>query len=246
MQNKKTINLAIGILLVIALVSGGMLGHYYYSLARAAGEFDDLAQTLHHEQGQKPEQKPGLDRLHAQNKDLAGWLTIAGTAIDYPVMFTPEEPEYYLHKNFDKEYSASGTLFIDGRCSLHPRADNIIIHGHNMKNGSMFASLFLYEKKEFWQQHPRLEFYTLNEKQIYDLIAVFPTEVYNDELEFKYHTLINAADKNDFDNYIAGAKKASLYETNQTAQYGDYLLTLSTCAYHTANGRFVILARFKG
>lgn len=257
MYQERKIKLIIGILLIIAILSGSCLSLYFFSLRRTSNEFVDLAETFHEKHFQKnnidnfnqslienkSEKMDGFDFLYNKNNDLMGWITVPGTDIDYPVMYTPKEPEYYLRRNFEKKYSIKGTLFIDGKCSLQPRSDNIIIHGHNMKDGSMFADLLLYEEKEFWQNHSQLEFYFFGKKQTYDIIAAFRTEVYNDELEFKYNEFVDFQYKIQFEDYIAKSKKAALYETGITAQHGDHLLTLSTCAYHSVNGRFVVLAR---
>lgn len=257
MHHEQKIKLAIGIFLTIAIVSGSYLSTYFFSLRRAANEFNNLAKTFHGEQSRngsitdsdllsmknKKEKMASFNKLYAENNDLMGWLAVPGTDIDYPVMYTPEEPEYYLRRNFEKKYSIKGTLFIDGKCVLDPRSNNIIIHGHNMRDGSMFADLLLYEKKDFWQNHSQLEFYFFGEKQIYDIIAAFRTEVYNDTLEFKYNEPTDFQYKIQFEDYIKKAKEAALYETGLTARHDDYLLTLSTCAYHTRHGRFVVLAR---
>ncbi len=256
MYREQKIKLIIGILLMIAILSGSCLGLYFFSLRRASNEFADLAKTFHGGYPQsnidnlnqsiienKNEKMAGFDNLYDKNNDLIGWIIIPGTDIDYPVMYTPEEPEYYLRRNFEKKYSIKGTLFIDGKCSLQPRSGNIVIHGHNMKDGSMFADLMLYEEKEFQQSHPEIQFYFFGKKQTYDIIAAFRTEVYNDKLEFKYNEFVDFQYKVQFEDYITKAKKAALYETGITAQPDDHLLTLSTCAYHTTHGRFVVLAR---
>lgn len=267
MNNKKSLTWIIRILLIITIVSGGLLFTYVYSLRRANDEFNDLAKTFHNSQmeekvsqkdnlkislkeenlpEEKVEEKPDMTivfkELHDKNNDIVGWISIPDTKVNYPVMHTPDNPEYYLHRNFEKQYSISGVPFIDAHSSLEPRSDNILIHGHNMKNGSMFTQLLLYKEKEFLEKHPTIEFYTFSGKQIYDIISVFPAEVYTSN-SFNYHDFNYAKDKVEFDNYIANAKKASLFETGVTAEYGDHLLTLSTCAYHTTNGRFAVIAK---
>lgn len=264
MNNKKSLTWAINILLLITIISGGLLLWYVYSLSRASNDFNDLAKTFHDHsveekipKGDNPktsiekvEKKPDITiafkELYDKNNDIAGWISIPGTKVNYPVMHTPENPEYYLHRNFEKEYSISGVPFIDGKASIDPPSDNILIHAHNMKNGSMFAQLLLYKDKEFLESHPTIEFYTFAKKQLYDIIAVFPVDVANNKTqEFDYHSFINAKDKEAFDTYISSAKKYSLFDTGITPEYGDHLLTLSTCAYHTTHGRFVVIARAK-
>ena len=93
-----------------------------------------------------------LSGLYAQNSDLVGWIRVDGTRIDYPVMQTPDNPEYYLHRDFNKEYSDSGTPFLDANSRIGGTW-NWIIYGHNMKFGTMFHDLQKYDSKEFWDAH---------------------------------------------------------------------------------------------
>ena len=80
-----------------------------------------------------------IQALIAENADCIGWLSIDGTNISYPVMHTPSNPQKYLRRNFYGRYSQSGVPFLDGRCDL--QSTNLIIYGHNMKNGTMFSDL---------------------------------------------------------------------------------------------------------
>lgn len=182
--------------------------------------------------------------LYEQNPDMVGWIRIDGTKIDYPVMYTPNDGEFYLNHGFDKEKSKSGVPFIDSRCTIDPFGTNTIIYGHHMKNGTMFAGLLNYEDEDFFREHPIICFDTLYEQQEYEIIAVFESQVYRkSDTVFKHYNFLNAASKADFDAYIANIKALSLYDTGVTASYGDELITLSTCAYHVDNGQFVVVAR---
>ncbi|MGM9550154.1 MAG: class B sortase [Faecousia sp.] len=182
--------------------------------------------------------------LYEQNPDLFGWLRIEGTAIDYPVMHSPDDPEKYLHTNFAGEYSFGGIPFIDGACTSD--SDNLIIYGHNMLDGSMFRSLMKYQEKTYWQAHPTIHFDTLYEEGEYEVLAAFYDRVYyQNETCFKFYQFIKAADEADFNNAIANFHEKQLYDTGVTAAYGDKLITLVTCAYHVENGRFVVVARRK-
>ena len=92
-----------------------------------------------------------IPALIAVNGDCIGWLSIDGTSISYPVMYTPSEPQKYLRRNFYGKYSQSGVPFIDGRCSTN--GGNLIIYGHNMKNGTMFSDLKKYLNTDFLNSH---------------------------------------------------------------------------------------------
>ena len=181
--------------------------------------------------------------LYEQNPDIAGWLRIEDTVLDYPVMYTPEDPEKYLHRNFDGEYSYSGVPFIEDSCGLD--SDNLIIYGHNMSNGSMFRELFQYENKSYWEQHPTIRFDTLYEEREYEVLAAFYDRVYyTTEDVFKFYKFIDADSEEDFNCAVEQFRGKALYDTGADAQYGDRLITLVTCAYHVDNGRFVVVARW--
>ena len=113
-----------------------------------------------------------------------------------------------------------------------------------MKNGTMFKTLVLYEKEKYWKEHPQIMFTTLYEERTYEVIAAFFDRVYYSyEDVFKFYRFIDAEDEAQFADAIANYKEKALYDTGVTAEYGDKLLTLVTCSYHTNNGRFVVVAR---
>lgn len=186
---------------------------------------------------------PYLADLYAQNQDLAGWIKIEGTRIDNPVLYTPNE-DYYLYRGFDKSDNVAGSLYIDKRNVLDPRDDNLLLHGHNMKNGSMFHDLLSYKKESFYKEHKTIRFDTLYEEGTYEIVAVFVSKVYDvDEDVFKYYSFYRAENQQQFDEYIQNVKKLSLYDTGVTAEYGDTLITLSTCEYSQTDGRMVVVAK---
>lgn len=182
--------------------------------------------------------------LYRLNADMAGWIKIDGTELDYPVMYTPENGDFYLTHDFDKETARSGVPFIDARCTVDPFGTNTIIYGHHMKNGTMFAALEKYKSEDYYKDHPIICFNTLFAYLEYEIIAVFESQIYgNKDTVFKHYNFLNAESKADFDEYIANIKALSLYDTGVTASYGDELLTLVTCNYHMENGQFVVLAK---
>ena len=189
-----------------------------------------------------PANRDRFDALIKRNPDFAGWIRIEGTVIDYPVMFPPKEADFYLHHDFDKNDSKSGVPYIGKNCGQD--CDNTIIYAHNMKNGTMFAGLLKYKDESFYKDHPVISFDTVEENGIYDIIAVFREKVhYRDEMDvFRYYDYCGELDENKYNDYINNIKSLSLYETGKTAVHGQKLLTLSTCSYHTENGRFVVVA----
>ena len=113
-----------------------------------------------------------------------------------------------------------------------------------MNDGSMFAGLMKFKDKSFWEKHKTISFDTLTDRQTYEVIAVFKTVVYTDSPEsFKYYQFVNAENAEDFTAYVEKCKELSLYDTDVTAEYGDKLLTLSTCEYSRTNGRLVVVAK---
>ena len=189
---------------------------------------------------------PFLQEKREENEDTVGWLTIEGTKIDYPVMYTPQDPEKYLHLGFDQKYSFAGLPFIDANCSLDPESDNLIIYAHNMLDGSMFRSLMKYEQKSYWQQHPTVKLDLWDEEREYEVLAAFRDRVYyKTENCFKFYKFIDAESEDSYREAIDYYKTHACYDTGVTAQPGDRLITLVTCAYHTDNGRFVVVAREK-
>lgn len=114
----------------------------------------------------------------------------------------------------------------------------------HMNDGTMFAGLMKFKDKSFWKKHKTVSFDTLTDRQTYEVIAVFKTVVYTDSPDsFKYYQFVNAETSEDFTAYVEKCKELSLYETGITAEYGDKLLTLSTCEYSRTNGRLVVVAK---
>ena len=181
------------------------------------------------------EQKRDLTPLFAQNSDCIGWLSIPGTAVNYPVMHTPENPQKYLRRSFYGEYSQSGVPFLDRRCGLD--SDNLIIYGHNMKNGTMFSSLRNYTDPAFCAAHPVIEFQTADGAEQYAVFAVAAVQKTDD-----WYGFIHAADGADFSEQTAAILQKSLYDTGITPVYGRQIITLSTCSYEFTEARFVVAA----
>lgn len=178
------------------------------------------------------------------NKDMACWLQIPDTDIDYPVMWTPEDENYYLYRDFDGSDNKNGCLILDTDSALDPLTTNLIIHGHNMKSGAMFGKLTDYEDATYFEAHKNISLYTGECQRNYEVIAVFRSQVFkkSDEV-FKFYKFFQADTQEEFDDFYENIKQMSLYDTGVTAEFGDHFLTLSTCVYHVENGRFVVVAK---
>lgn len=184
------------------------------------------------------------NELYLQNNDMAGWIKISGTNIDYPVMHNSQSNAYYLHRNFNREDSNAGIPFLDYQCNPQIQNDNMIVYAHNMKNGTMFHDLLKYQDKSFCDEHREIEFDTLYEIGVYEIYAVLRTKV-GSENEFKYYDFIDAKTEDEYNAFVNECISRSIYNSGIIPQYGDKLLTLSTCSYNTDNERFVVFARKK-
>lgn len=194
--------------------------------------------------------------LYKQNNDFIGWLSIEGTEIDYPVMQTPEDENYYLYRDFKKQDNKNGSLILDTdsvagvgtavsdyKNGTAP-SSNLIIHGHTMKSGAMFGNLNLYQDKEYGLSHNIICFDSLYEKREYELIAVFYSQVYYESDEvFKFYKFFQADIQEEFDDWYHNIMELSLYDTGVKAEFGDEFITLSSCAYHVEDGRFVVVGK---
>ena len=206
---------------------------------------------------QTAEKTQKMEEVYEINEDSAGWIKIDGTVIDYPVMQTPADEQYYLNRDFNKKYSAygciiadtdstigSGTIAEDYTDGTRP-STNIILHGHNMKNGTMFGGLDKYRDKTYEKSHSRIKFSSLYEDREYEICAVFLSQVFkkNQTDVFKYYQFFNADTEDEFNDFYDNIKKMSMYDTGVEASFGDEFLTLSVCAYHVDNGRLVVVAK---
>ncbi len=186
-----------------------------------------------------------IKKLYQENNDLVGWITIDNTKIDYPVMYTKGE-DYYLYRDFYKNDFVSGSIYVDKHNTVKPRDVNLLIHGHSMADGSMFMGLLNYYDEEYYKEHPTITFYTLEEKEEYEIIAVFVSKVYNvDDNVFKYYKFYGSKTKEEYDDYISNIKRLSLYDIDASATYPEKLITLSTCEYSQEDGRMVVVGRKK-
>ncbi len=182
--------------------------------------------------------------LYEENSDMCAWLKIDDTIVDYPVMYTPDNPNKYLRADFYGNYSTQGSLIMDKRCTLDSESENLIIHGHNMNDGTMFRILHDYPKKTFRDEHPIIKLYIGDEVREYEVFAVFYDKVYyQTDTCFKFYEFTEIDTEERFNEGINYFKSHDVYETGITPEYGDRLLTLVTCSYHTENGRIVVVAR---
>lgn len=252
--------IAMGVLLLTAVSCLGYFGLYCMEAWRVDRENRRLANIKENETvnnmyqdeiveaqvGEETKYFKVLDQyksLYHQNQNLIGWLKIADTIIDYPVMQTGDN-EYYQNHNINLEEDRNGALFMDTDCDVRRPSTNYIIYGHNMRSGKMFGSLDQYESEKFYREHKTIRFDTIYEEGTYEVMYVFRSRVYQkDDVVFKYYQFIDANSEEEFNSYMNEMAEMSLYDTGVRASYGDQLLTLSTCDYEEEDGRFVVVAK---
>lgn len=266
-------NVLLAVCIITFLVSAFLLGRYMLNSHQQQKKFDDLAHLVEPtsrptrppvpdstEPAPTEETIPIHDMLiHPKtgeeipvlfqyveafklNPDMIGWMKLEDSKVNYPVMQTPGRKDYYLRRDFDETYSIHGCLYAREACDVFRPSDNITIYGHNMSDGTMFAVLHKYEKKSFWEEHPVIMFDTLSQHSEYEIFAIFITSA-SPGKGFPYHLFVDAANEAEFDHYVQTCKDLSLYDTGITPEYGDKLITLSTCDYTVENGRLVAVAR---
>ena len=239
--------LAAVMLIVTAAFCLGNLVTHDAEVHRQEAIFNELAETA--EESPIVESAPDgeeetlsqFETLLGKNSDMVGWIFIEETSVNYPVMQTKNSPNYYLKRNFNREYSDLGVPYVQENCDL-ATSDNIIIYGHHIKGGKMFGSLDKFTSKSFYDKHKIIQFNTLTEQREYQIIAVFKTIAYSAS-GFRYYNFVNAEDEAHFNEYVGRCKELALYDTGVTAKYGDKLLTLSTCKRFAENGRLVVVAK---
>ena len=175
-----------------------------------------------------------LAALQAENSDCVGWLTIPDTPVDYPVMFTPDEPERYLRRDFYGNSASGGTPFLDGRNQAYAKKQNLIVYGHNMLDGSMFKPLLQYLTPNFRQTHQDIYLELDGAQYHYQVIAALETNTRSPV--YTYTDLNNTAEMEDF-------RAALLEETGVGAiPQAEGYLTLSTCNNQGGNSRVLVIA----
>ena len=184
---------------------------------------------------------PQYREIYDRNHDFVGWLSIPDTIIDYPVMQSVVN-DYYLKRDFYGSYNANGELILDNQCDPYTPSYNLIISGHNMRSGAKFGNMAEFDSYDYWRTHKLLKFDTLMTEGDYVIVAAFRSAVYTSDAQgFRYMTIFE--DEPEFEKWIAKVHSNQLYDTHVDCAFGDQFITLSTCAYHQTNGRFVVVAR---
>lgn len=231
--------------LVLFVASAGYVAYYFGSSYFNQRQVDGL--NALYGTGALPEGYPSdyisdFAALYAQNPDVKAMLEAEGTSLKYPVV-QAQDNDYYLRRSFARENNRHGIPFMDYRVDVK-NSTNLVVYGHNMKDGQMFGELLNYAKLEYYQQHPTLRFDTVYEKGTYKVFAAFITNTNPSHGEvFDYTSFIDAENEDETENFITQVRARSLIDTGVDVSVDDTFLTLSTCTYEFNEARFVVVAR---
>lgn len=231
-------------------VAGYFVYRYYQNDKEREDRFDEL-EKIEEERDKKP--VPSILPTEVANLDWIGWLKIKGTSISYPVMQREDDSEYYLHRDFDGNYSFYGTPFLDSRCTLD--SDNCIVYGHNINGGRMFGALHAYSSESYCRKHPKISFRAGDEKRKYQVVSVMQTTTSSPVYSFT-----DVGNWEEYGEYVNKIFSGSLYQTEMGKQVGAefekdtpeeffrkyQFLTLSTCrSWVGRDARLLVVAARK-
>lgn len=238
--------LILRLLILILIISLSVFAYFLFNKYKNKKENEELKEIISNVDETKPNERiEKVKELQKENPDIIGWLEIENSDISYPVL-QGEDNDYYMTHNYKKEYSKDGSLFLDKDYDWSIPSTNILIYGHNnMSSDEMFSGLMEYKEESYYKDHKIIRLTTDKEDAEYEIISVFLSRVYykSETNVFRYYYFINANTEEEFNDFVKNSKEASLYDTGVTAEYGDQLLTLSTCSYHTKDGRLAVVAR---
>lgn len=250
LKNDNKIKIILLILLIIIIFLGAIyIVYYLYDSSKAKNDNTNILENIEISEtnkttSNKTKRMLQLEELQKENEEIIGWLEIEGTNINYPVLQSSDN-DYYLKHNYKKEKASTGSIFLDKNFDLVNGSSNYLIYGHRNKKGLMFEDLIKYAKEDFYKEHTKIKFTTNKEDSIYEILSVFYSRVYykSEQNVFRYYYFVNASNEQEYNEFINNAKKVSLYDTGVVAEYGEQLLTLSTCEYSQEDGRFAIVCK---
>lgn len=269
-------NILLNILLVICIATAGITGFLlfrYYHESHENEEFVGSLKDMIEEDEEEEEPSPSSDtvqaktvkkepatvviddetilkryrKLYEKNSDFIGWIHIDDTNVDYPVMQCKEDEQKYMRKNFDGEYALAGTPFMAAECDAKKPSTNLIIYGHNMKDGAMFGKLDKYTDQQWMEEHKVIHFDTIYGLHEYEVIAAFHTilPLVGHESNYYFHGMVEAETQEELDEFLTEMRKQNEIQADTTVTLDDHLLMLSTCDDYGAHDgrRFLVIAR---
>ena len=225
-------NILLIICIFIFCISTWKLYGYYRSYKKAKDTYSKIAKE--NVKISKNERKIDFKKLKSQNQDIAGWIYIRGTTIDYPIV-QGKDNEEYLHQDFNKKKSSSGTIFLDNNCKKDFTSDNNIIYGHHMKNGTMFAQLLKFREKSFLKKHNEIMIFTPDRTIHLKVISAYAQKAQN-------KIPVTFANDKQKKAYIKKIESMS-EQTIKTSRINDsHIYTFGTCSYEGEDNRTYVHA----
>lgn len=247
------------VLIAIVVIIGALiyvLDFYVFGPMRnnaVTSEIQTIAYNSSDDDGGNGGREQDWDALKEINDEIVGWITIPDTVIDYPVLYHEGDDrynQYYLHRNYKKDSSEYGSVFVDYRSTDGTDSKNVIMHGHDMIDGSMFAGLLKYTPKgdlkgelDYYQEHPVITFNTPKEDAKYKIISVFKTSTRYEHGEFFNYMQGDFNSDAEFMNFVYNMRVRSFFDIPVTCNEDDEIITLSTCCYEFYQWRLVVVAR---
>lgn len=249
---RKIINI---ILVAIIIVCLSIIGYKYYNYNKddkLNSEIQDLQPVINeasdsenNSSGENDGQDQSKDgdyvnsaneeELKSINSDYKMWIQIENTNINYPVV-QGSDNDYYLKHNFRKESNISGTVFVESANDID-NDKNIILYGHNMRNGTMFNNITNYKEESFFNEDNKISIIMNNTLYEYEVFSVYVKNV------SEVNLAIGFASEDEFINYAYNEAEESLYKKDVDFSAEDNLITLVTCSYEFTDARTIVVAR---
>lgn len=236
-KGRKLVFLIALIAFVLSAASLVYMGYEYYYNKKLNDDLSKkLSQIIKNGSSNKSENSDVMQSLTHINSDIKGIIKINNSKINYPIVQC-DNNEFYIKHDIKKNKSKYGTIFIDYRNKLNNNSlagQNIILYGHNMKDGSMFADLKLFKKEEFCKNNPMVDLVILPKEYKFEIFSVF---VVNSDFDYRKIYFHN---DEELSNYLKLIKSSALYFKDVEFNCKDTMITLSTCAYDWENARLVV------
>ena len=230
-SKRRLLNMVIIVSAAVFVICAAALMNWHLESKNAQNAIHELDRVLTESETAEDDEKPYI-------KNCVAWIEIPGTDIDYPIMQKQGDPEYYLRRNYKGEYSYSGTPFLDENCNIL-LSKNLIVYGHNMKDGTIFSDLMKFKNLNYCMEHQQMKLTIDGITYNYTLYAVCSVDASDG-----WYTFTNEVSEDNFAELISHIQNTSLYlSSTEQAAYGDHFLTLSTCDYASDDARLIVIAK---
>ncbi len=235
---KKPVKIAVLCILAVLLAASGYKIYDIVSeYGKASSAYDDTADmaitVVTQTDGVTAPIEVDFERLCSESDSIIGWIYCEGTEINYPVV-QGSDNSYYVRRMPDGTYNKAGSIFMDFRCAADCSDTNTIVYGHNMRNGSMFATLKKYGKQSFYDEHPIMWFFTPEQTYMMELVAGYVTSTGSDSFEM-------FSNDEEIQGYLSRSVEKSTFIADVDIESVERVMTLATCSYEYDNARYVLV-----